>query len=78
MIESLAATASRVIETDSIETEREELIAELQQSISKIRQLSELLPICARALYPGYFDEEQCRLHPHPSSQESVTGCILR
>ncbi len=47
MIESLAATVSQVIETDRTEQEREALIIELRQSISKIRQLSEMLPICA-------------------------------
>jgi len=47
LIESLAATVSQVIETDRIDQEREALIVELQQSISKIRQLSEMLPICA-------------------------------
>jgi PAS domain S-box-containing protein len=79
LIESLSATASQVLETDSIEREREGLIAELQHSISEIRQLSEMLPICASCKKvrddQGYWSAIEQYIGEHAGTQFSHGIC---
>jgi hypothetical protein len=68
-----------VIETNRIELDREGLIEELQQSISQVRQLSEMLPICANCKKvrddEGYWSSIEKYIGEHSGTQFSHGIC---
>jgi hypothetical protein len=62
-----------ITERVEVEKEREELIAALQKALTDVRQLSGLLPICARCKKirddKGYWTRLEEYIHRHSSAE---------
>jgi len=73
------AVARDITERKQIEEDREKLIIELQESISKIRMLSGLLPICSSCKKirndQGYWEQIEIYIHEHSEADFSHGIC---
>ena len=70
---------SHSIERQRLETERERLILELQEALSKVKQLSGLLPICASCKQirddKGYWTQVEVYMSEHTEIDFTHTVC---
>ena len=68
-----------VTEIKNVEKEREQLISELQEALSKVRTLSGLLPICASCKKirddKGYWNQIESYIHKHSDAEFSHGIC---
>lgn len=67
------------VERVRAEAEREKLIAELQEALSQVKQLSGLLPICASCKKirndQGYWEDVEVYVRDHSEAQFSHSIC---
>lgn len=77
--DSLYRVVRYSIERQRLETERERLIRELQEALSKVRQLSGLLPICASCKQirddKGYWTQVEVYMSEHTEIDFTHTVC---
>jgi DNA-binding NtrC family response regulator len=77
--DSLYRTISYSIERQRLETDRERLILELQEALSKVKQLSGLLPICASCKKirddKGYWTQVEVYMREHTEIDFTHTIC---
>ena len=77
--DALYRSISHSIERQRLETERERLILELQEALSKVKQLSGLLPICASCKQirddKGYWTQVEVYMSEHTEIDFTHTVC---
>ena len=77
--DSLHRSICYSIERQRLETDRERLIRELQETLSKVKQLSGLLPICASCKKirddEGYWTQVEVYMHEHTEIDFTHTVC---
>jgi DNA-binding NtrC family response regulator len=77
--DALYRAISYSIERQRLETERERLILELQEALSKVKQLSGLLPICASCKQirddKGYWTQVEVYMREHTEIDFTHTVC---
>ena len=77
--DTLYRAISHSIERQRLETERERLILELQEALSKVKQLSGLLPICASCKQirddKGYWTQVEVYMSEHTEIDFTHTVC---
>ena len=77
--DSLYRAISYSIERQRLKTERERLILELQEALSKVKQLSGLLPICASCKQirddKGYWTQVEVYMREHTEIDFTHTVC---
>ena len=79
LLNSIAERMGKVAERKHYEKEREGLISELQQALSKIKKLSGLLPICASCKNirndEGYWEQIEGYIKEHSEAEFSHSIC---
>ena len=75
----LTGTHTDITERKKLEKERERLIGELQQALSKVKTLSGLVPICAQCKRirddKGYWNQLEAYIQEHSLAQFSHSFC---
>ncbi len=79
LLEGLANTVSQVIQRGRAEQEREKLINELREAISKIKTLSGMFPICSSCKKirddKGYWNQIEAYIRDHSEAKFSHGLC---
>ena len=78
-VAGLVGVMTDITERKSAETEREKLIGELRDALSRVRLLSGFLPICARCKKirddRGYWQQIEAYIRDHSEAEFSHSIC---